>query len=1352
MPREMNFLPKKGTPWENSHHLIRYPANSRDEDVPFDSAQKSTLPQKELRILNPKPIPNAKQKMGPRQLSAPEKVVKPVYEPIPHVELITTELDQSKPDKNDNLEAADHTNSVEVTAGPKLKPDKPKPAINPMLAVGLTSNVVAVGPDEICFGSGSVLVVMDMNCLTQKCLNESDSDISAVALAQHVIVTGSRNGSIRFWKEEKCFLMLKTSVQAQFLKTIGKFLVVCGRSTKVGSSFTAVSIWDLSRLHSDESVTELCRGSTDQVVHALEAPQEGAGQSEHAIRFCTGGINGVRMWRVRKQNHLRSAPVDFQKHACTEICAMSWNGEFLLAAGSGGTIFRIDSENLKVIDLHQLLFNQSPTAISALFSIGSHLVVGSENGTVRVWSRDLSEVKIEVGLKGKIRQIASTFDWSAKSCLISTASKSVGLLEIDQSKYRTLYRCHSGEVLFCALSGDLVVTAGVSDLRVSKLRHLADSSALSLVQIFELTFAPNEISSLALFQNKLAIGHSSGLVKVFEIDEGDSKPLLDRQIHRGSVTDVHFSQSEGVMFSTDCLGDLAVYNSQFSISRVVKDGTFPTEGNRIASSPEGRFIAVLSSRSKSSLQIYSSQLDPLTQLPFDNSAELSNWCFVDNSNLLVLTADRSVYQYSISAQKCVLRRRDVHYTNSAIFLASISKSLTFTASKDSLKCWPANMKKEKPQEFLVHRKINALSACDQFLLSVGDVVVLWKSTDVFTNTCRPDTPDVLVYETEKVELTEPSGALFSAIEVFDQSLASDLLPRSEMAPSPIMRTDDDLEKDPLNITPIDPDSDSERCSSPILPEVRVTHTTAHTDHAQTSSLVKIMKHCDISRHFAKEISLPRARAFPKSVPGIPSELFLPKAGEEAAELVRTVSYHSIGQSDCIWADKRGELIYSSGGLVVQENILTSKQKIISNRQDFCPVDTMALSFDQSRLVFSQLQPSFSSLLNFVDFQLENEVQTLAHQHEKRVHCLDISKDNRWIVSISGDFDSSIEVHASWNLNSVAFNKYKMIINDAKFAAADLFITVGDELRYWEISSDEITTYDVELANELRDSLLCSLALSADFSTMALGSQSGLVSIWSLSGFQLKYFFAAGEGEINRMALSSGDRLVLSRDKRIQFWDISGKSDISDVKFKLEHDFELDDYSFALTVSGNQAVVGTSGAIYYLSPEGSNGLIGSTAGLTDLAQHGNYLATSHSNGSVKLWQPNPTRSWHLVVQFLAQQAANCLCMSPGTIVAGYEAGFIRAFSISNAEIKFKIETGKKAIVVIRQSAGHIVSGTRDGRVFIHEIATKTLVKQLNDHIQHCITNIDFFIGQNSPITPPARLWCVSRHRLTSTSNG
>jgi len=152
-------------------------------------------------------------------------------------------------------------------------------------------------------------------------------------------------------------------------------------------------------------------------------------------------------------------------------------------------------------------------------------------------------------------------------------------------------------------------------------------------------------------------------------------------------------------------------------------------------------------------------------------------------------------------------------------------------------------------------------------------------------------------------------------------------------------------------------------------------------------------------------------------------------------------------------------------------------------------------------------------------------------------------------------------------------------------------------------------------------------------------------------FQLQYFFPICPNEINSISVQTNGTLVISTENKVQFWDISAKTEITESKFPMIQEFELDDHCYSLSANCQQAVVGTrNGSIYYLSLDGSNELAPSTSLMTDVSEHGNYIATGHANGSVKLWQPNYTRSWHLVVQFQAKQSVHCVSMSPGILLA------------------------------------------------------------------------------------------------------
>ena len=132
--------------------------------------------------------------------------------------------------------------------------------------------------------------------------------------------------------------------------------------------------------------------------------------------------------------------------------------------------------------------------------------------------------------------------------------------------------------------------------------------------VFEL---PNEdeITTLSLYENTLAVGYLDGTIKVFSVTTEGSECSLNRKVHSSRVVKVQFSKS-GTLYSLDENGGLAVFKSNYEISRLLKSAAFPTDKGNIAISTDGRLLATLSTKNKNALSIYSSQLDHLNTVVF----------------------------------------------------------------------------------------------------------------------------------------------------------------------------------------------------------------------------------------------------------------------------------------------------------------------------------------------------------------------------------------------------------------------------------------------------------------------------------------------------------------------------------------------------------------------------------------------------------------------------------------------------------------------------------------------------------------------------------------------------------------
>ena len=480
MPREINFVVKKGQNWDDTYQFIRFPAKTIGSDPPFDSAQKSDLPQKDQRILNPRPIPNKPTKtrhISP-DIKIPEKIE---FAEIPEKLTVTFDpVSQIEEKKSENFtKIASKKTDILTPRHEKNTTTQHQKILKSSMVIGLTSNVQQLNSEKIIFGSGPILVILDINSLVQHCYPGAESDIMAVSsFDDKIIISACQNGDILFWNEEKIELLIKTSISASHVSIIDNFFIICGRSTKLGSSFTTVSVWEKTKKSTGKmKIEEICRGSTDQNVKSLSIDD-----SSNSMRFATGGQNGVRIWRLKNSNHLRSAPIDFGKHSVGEITSVDWVKNEVIASGRNGQIFHIDPARLKVIQGHQLIMDMTPSNVSALKSIEDKIVVGLADGNVRVWTDDLSGVKIEMSLKARVSEILEFFDENSCKCLIRTDAKSVGLLDLTSATYRTLFRTHATSVDLCAVSRSLLVTCSKFDLRVWLLRGL-DVEHSSLIQV-----------------------------------------------------------------------------------------------------------------------------------------------------------------------------------------------------------------------------------------------------------------------------------------------------------------------------------------------------------------------------------------------------------------------------------------------------------------------------------------------------------------------------------------------------------------------------------------------------------------------------------------------------------------------------------------------------------------------------------------------------------------------------------------------------------------------------------------------------------------------------------------------------
>ena len=777
MPREINFVLSKGEEWNKNFDLVRFPGDA--PDLPEDGAKKSlTATQKELRILKQRTIRNQQQglvKLKNNENTCSIKAVKPESCDVPRIGHVVDGAGEGgvindKESVQSGVSRPVQANSANVekqisTGGYKNQ------YMNIGCVVNITSPAVVVDDENVAIGSGLILTILNTNTLIQKSLTGHTKPICALACTKmglrldgnisNFIISAQSDGIIRIWRDYKGIIILKTSTCPTQILVHGQRFFLIGKSILSTAALSSVSIWDLGSNETSRiknGIEEVARGSTDQEIKSSAL----CPGSNH--KFATGGTNGVKFWRVKSGNHLRSAGIDFGKYSNVKIVSIQWGNELVLAAGDNGTIFKIDPDRLQILEVHQLTLGPRHIKVCQIKIMQDKLLVASKDNIIRFWTPSLTQVTSQVELDANVNTI--NLCQNGKACLITTDSKAVGLLNFQENKYTTLYRSHAGKIHKCAIWDDCMATISVTnDLRVWKFRQNNDyiGNSYSIVQIFHYK-DDQPISAISLLSNTLAVGYTNGKLEAFQFGNGKKK-IFENETHKGGVIDCHFSPL-GQLYSIDTTGEIICFDAHLNLCRMLKEASSKGPSNKIKSSPEGRFITVFAYIGHA-IQLYSSQLDPLLEIKLPGSVTLINdWYFIGSSNLIIM-ADQKAMVCEISENKFAIAQAEIHPSNGLHIQAAYSASCKYhvTCTPDSLKVWPNNFNRDHAQEYIGHDQIQHLKIKSDFMVTVGDGLIMWRfNSDKTGAEIRNQKPKPLLKYSDQVREIYFSEITFSATE------------------------------------------------------------------------------------------------------------------------------------------------------------------------------------------------------------------------------------------------------------------------------------------------------------------------------------------------------------------------------------------------------------------------------------------------------------------------------------------------------------------------------------------------------------------------------------------------------------
>jgi WD40 repeat protein len=346
-------------------------------------------------------------------------------------------------------------------------------------------------------------------------------------------------GILRLWKFEtrRCICVVRVPGTCNLhaldfgirnLSDASSTLVVVGHGEQPQQSRTVVCVYNTLNAHKG-SIELICRTTTDATItHIRFVPYD-------STRFLSISFDNIRFWRIKNGNDLKSMSIsvdDIQQLEYTDfkfehISNTKLNELIVYISSKSGHILELLYDERRVIKIHRLLptkhsngstekitmANGPSIGICAFTCTNNFCITGSNDGYVRVWSNDFSQVYIEAKHDQAICGLTTSHDQTR--VLISTVSGSLGILNLVNKEHKNLIRSHIQSVL--GIDYDDTRKQMISIGQDGTIRIWCFQTGK---QLSEFT-ADRETPTVVIYapdRQTFACGFDNGIIKVFQLN------------------------------------------------------------------------------------------------------------------------------------------------------------------------------------------------------------------------------------------------------------------------------------------------------------------------------------------------------------------------------------------------------------------------------------------------------------------------------------------------------------------------------------------------------------------------------------------------------------------------------------------------------------------------------------------------------------------------------------------------------------------------------------------------------------------------------------------------------------------
>ncbi|XP_077172586.1 WD repeat-containing protein 90 isoform X2 [Paroedura picta] len=1163
---------------------------------------------------------------------------------------------------------------------------------------------------------------------------------------------------MRIWDfaTTECLSLFKTGMQAvSCLSFSYNGNILCGTG-KDSHGKTMVVVWNTAQVARGGEVELLAKAHTDVDIQALKIV------FFDDTRMVSCGRDNVRLWRVRS-GALRSCPVNLGEYRSLEFTDLDFEAghsaerepedRTLFVCSRSGHVLEIDYKNVAVRNARRLLpactphshrrekqtFNSGPgIALNSICLSSSFCATASEDGYLRLWPLDFSEVFLEAEHDNPVTSVS--IGPGSLKVLCTTASGSVGCLDVRSRDYCTVMRSHTDSVLAFSVEGLQQELATVSQDNTIRVWNLE-----TMQQLYEFSASEETPCAVSFHPSQpiFACGFDTGVVRTVSL--AASKLLEEHKQHRGSITGLVFSPDGNSMYSACSHGTLTLYNCAIQKSHIVRvlanvvsqdadhgpDALSVSANGRLLAfvGPSKHVVTLMDAHSLdellridvSILDLESPSLDAAVRLRFAPSSL---------GHLLVTTSSQKLLVLDVKSGRLLRAVSQVHKQPCSSLALSPDSRYLLTAGDRVIKVWDYGMRFDiSSQVFIGHSEPVqqvGFTPDQRQVISVGDAIFLWDFLGVSIK--EPSKEDSRLSHSSRIhssviETFDSPGVEASLEEVEDLTTGASDTPRKQ-APLPTVISPPCLDLSSIQqMVRGDTFSESEEetedaClngdfgraangtkapslraaeEEPVMEKPAVVQPAPQPRNHAGDECRKEAKgdnaRPDCYRHFAPRFktSVSSSKAFS-----------LPPAKAEGLKLKAAIGYNGNGRGNMVWNPDTGLFAYSCGSMVIVEDLHSgSQQHWLGHPEE---VSTLAVSHD-AQIVASASGCSLGDSrcqIRVWDVQ-SGACRKVLFQHKTQVQAMAYSRDDRFLVTL-GDYAD--RVMALWNahtyelLTSTCFSEPVHEVAFSPLLAGHLACVGKAAMTFWLMEQQgtdiSLKVHRVPVPNAVGPVELTSLCYSSGC-LLYSGTSSGQICAWDTETNRCFMTWEADEGEIGVLQ-SHGNRLVSgSNAKRIRLWSVEAVQELRvrgsgarSSSVRLEQEMTLDGTIVSATFDDglDMGIVGTTaGTLWYVNWTENTSIrliSGHKNKVSEVAfsPDESHCATCGEDGSVRVWS---LASLELVVQFqVLNQSCLCLAWSPVPI------------SLSGAE------------------GQHVVAGYSDGTLRVFSISRTEMELKMHPH--------------------------------------